>query len=101
MHRLVIAQDAKLSHKKPIRVYELMGEKNSLNERSREFMSLFHEGLQMYRKQQWNSAKHQFEHLLDQMNDDGPCKTYIERCKLLESHNLPADWDGVFTMSSK
>jgi adenylate cyclase len=87
--------------KKPIRVYELLGEKNSLNERSREFMSLFHEGLQKYRKQQWDSAKHQFEHLLDEMNDDGPCKTYIERCKLLESHELPADWDGVFTMSSK
>ncbi len=55
----------------------------------------------MYRLQQWDSAIRQFESLLNVDPEDGPCKTYIERCKLLENRKLPANWDGVFTLSSK
>lgn len=87
--------------KKPIRIYELLGERNSLNEKSLEFVSLFHKGLQMYREQQWNAAKRQFDSLLNVINDDGPCKLYINRCKLLKNQKLPKDWNGIFTMSSK
>jgi adenylate cyclase len=85
----------------PVRIYELLGEKGSLDEKSIEFFSLFHEGVQMYRSQQWDSAIRQFESLLNVDPEDGPCKTYIERCKLLENRKLPANWDGVFTLSSK
>ena len=85
----------------PVRIYELLGEKGSLNEKSIELFSLFHEGLQMYRSQQWESAIRQFDSLLNLSPEDGPCKTYIERCKLLENRKLPADWNGVFTLSSK
>ncbi|MGD0036882.1 MAG: adenylate/guanylate cyclase domain-containing protein [Bacteroidota bacterium] len=85
----------------PVRIYELLGEKDSLDEKSKEFFSLFHEGLQMYRMQQWDSAIRQFESLLNVSPEDGPCKTYLERCQMLALRKLPPDWDGVYTLSSK
>jgi len=85
----------------PIRIYELLGEQGSLDEKGREFFFLFREGLQFYRTQQWDFAMRQFENLLNVSPNDGPCNTYLERCKLLSIQQLPKDWDGVFTLSSK
>lgn len=85
----------------PIRIYELLGEQGCLDEKGREFFFLFREGLQFYRTQQWDFAIRQFENLLNVSPNDGPCNTYLERCKLLSIQQLPKDWDGVFTLSSK
>jgi adenylate cyclase len=85
----------------PIRIYELVGERGTLNENMREFLSLFHEGLQFYRGQQFDKAAHQFESLLSVIPGDGPCTTYVERSKLLAIQKLPENWDGVFTLTSK
>jgi adenylate cyclase len=87
--------------KNPIRIYELLGEKGSLSEKSIEFLSLFQEGLQMYRSQQWNEAIRQFDSLLNVNAEDGPSKTYLERCRMLALRIMPPDWDGVFTFSTK
>jgi adenylate cyclase len=32
---------------------------------------------------------------------DGPCETYIERCELLRAEPPGADWNGVWTMTTK
>jgi len=85
----------------PIRIYELVGERGTLNEDTREFMSLFHEGLQYYRNQQFDQAAHQFESLLNVNPDDGPSTTYVERSKLLAIQKMPEHWDGVFTLTTK
>jgi adenylate cyclase len=85
----------------PIRIYELIAESGTLNENDKEFYALFQEGLEQYRKQQFESAGRQFENLLSVKPDDGPCTTYAERCKLLSIQRLPEDWDGVFTLTTK
>ncbi len=85
----------------PIRIYELVGEHGTLNENTKEFMSLFHEGLQYYRNRQFDEAAHQFESLLNVNPDDGPSTTYVERSKLLAMQKLPEHWDGVFTLTTK
>jgi len=85
----------------PIRIYELVGEHGTLNENTREFMSLFQEGLQYYRSQKFDQAAHQFESLLNVNPEDGPCTTYVERSKLLAMQKLPENWDGVFTLTTK
>ena len=85
----------------PIRIYELIGEEGSLNEQQREYYALFAEALQLYRKQMWEPARRQFENLLGLKPDDGACRTYTERCALLSLQRFPADWDGVFTMTTK
>ena len=85
----------------PIRIYELIGEHGTLNENTREFMSLFEEGLQFYRSQQFEKATHQFESLLNVNPNDGPSTTYVERSKLLAIQKLPENWDGVFTLTTK
>jgi adenylate cyclase len=85
----------------PIRIYELVGERGTLNENTQEFMSLFQEGLQYYRDKQFDRAAHQFESLLNVDPDDGPSTTYVERSKLLAMQKLPEHWDGVFTLTTK
>ena len=85
----------------PIRIYELVGERGTLNENAKEFLSLFHEALEFYRNKQFDKAARQFENLLDVKHDDGPCTTYVERSKLLAMQKLPEQWDGVFTLTTK
>ncbi len=85
----------------PIRIYELVGEKGTLNENRMEFLSLFHEGLQYYRNRQFDHAARQFENLLNVDPHDGPSTTYVERSKLLAMQKLPDNWDGVFTLTTK
>ncbi|HEY6952639.1 MAG TPA: adenylate/guanylate cyclase domain-containing protein, partial [Bacteroidota bacterium] len=85
----------------PIRIYELVGESGTLNENTKEFLSLFHEGLELYRNRKFDQAGRQFENLLNANPDDGPSGTYAERCKLLSIQKLPDNWDGVFTLTTK
>jgi adenylate cyclase len=85
----------------PIRIYELVGELGTLNENTKEFLALFHEGLEYYRSQKFDQAARQFENLLNVKPEDGPCTTYVERSKLLAIQKLPEQWDGVFTLTTK
>jgi adenylate cyclase len=85
----------------PIRIFELVGEKGTLNENRTEFLSLFQEGLQYYRNKQFDHAARQFENLLNVDPNDGPSTTYVERSKLLAMQKLPDNWDGVFTLTTK
>jgi adenylate cyclase len=85
----------------PIRIYELVGEHGTLNEDTKEFLALFHEGLEYYRSQKFDQAARQFENLLNVKPDDGPSTTYVERSKLLAIQKLPEQWDGVFTLTTK
>ncbi len=85
----------------PIRIYELVGERGTLNENDQEFLALFHEALEYYRNRQFDQAARQFENLLNVKPDDGPCTTYVERSKLLAIQKMPEQWDGVFTLTTK
>ncbi len=86
---------------KPVRIFELLGEKGSLEPAQEEAYRLFHSGLQAYRRREWERSEAIFAEVLKLRHDDGPSLTYLSRCRSLASAGVPDDWDGVFTLKTK
>lgn len=85
----------------PIKVYELLGKKGTLPGYMYEMLSKYNEGLQLFRNRQWDDAISAFKAGLRIVPDDGPCKTYIERCKEFSKTPPPKKWDGVYRLKTK
>jgi adenylate cyclase len=60
----------------------------------------FRDGIDKYRRGDWPRAIDAFGETLKANPDDKLSQTYIERCQALE-HDPPADWNGVWVMTSK
>jgi adenylate cyclase len=64
-------------------------------------VAAYHKALDAYHEQQWDDAQSQFETLLE---GEPECKlytVYLERIETLRTADLPADWDGAYTHTSK
>ncbi len=86
---------------KPVTVYEVLAEKGRVDPVVREAVELYLEGLAAYRAQRFAEAQARFERALVVRPDDGPSKTYVERCVHFLQHPPPPDWDGVWRMKEK
>ena len=64
-------------------------------------IELFHKGLELYRKREWEDAIKYFEEAIKIDSNDGPSKTFLERCKYYKENDPGEGWDGVFTMTTK
>ena len=84
----------------PVTVYELLAKKGELDPVLKKSVDIFHEGLVLYREQQWNKAIRHFESVL-KIKEDPPSLTYIQRCKMFQSHTPGSGWDGVFRLTEK
>jgi len=82
---------------KPVRVYELIGEKGQVADDDLERINSFHEALKLYRDQKWDGALNLFQ----RYEDDTLAGMYIERTKLLKDNPPGADWTGVFDLTKK
>jgi adenylate cyclase len=60
----------------------------------------FKEGRKHYRAANWDGAIRAFQECLKANDQDKLSKVYIQRCELLKAEP-PADWDGVWRMTSK
>lgn len=85
----------------PVTIYELVGKTGELSERFREILPRFNEGLEFYKSAQWEHGLACFETILESHPEDGPSKTYLERCRNYLASPPPPGWDGVFLMTSK
>ena len=86
--------------KLPVRIYELVS-RNALPARDMEAIHRFHEGLQLYKAQEWDRAIQVFEGVNAMDQTLYAAQLYIQRCRELKSDPPGADWDGVFTMTTK
>lgn len=66
-----------------------------------EVVSLFKNGLSMYRRRQWQQAINLFSEALVLNPADKVCRLYLERCGKLQNALLEDDWNGVWIMDSK
>ena len=66
-----------------------------------EMLKLYNKGLELYRSRNFTEAKAQFQKCLEIVPGDGPSQIYIERCDVFIQAPPPADWDGVFVMTTK
>ncbi|HCV43310.1 MAG TPA: hypothetical protein DGH68_07480 [Bacteroidetes bacterium] len=85
----------------PIRIFELISENQALPDITEEKLGLFAEGLNLYRAKDFARAIARFEAILRIDPHDGPSTTLRDRCDTLSKEQLPDDWDGVFTLTSK
>ena len=85
---------------RPIKIYELMGDKNDENN-LRETIELFESGLKSYMERDWDRAEGYFHDVLKIRPDDGPSSVFISRVEELRKAELPPDWDGVYVMTKK
>jgi adenylate cyclase len=84
-----------------IRIYELMAASGALPADKRAVVEMFLDGLGLYRQRRFTEADARFREALRLDPEDGPARTYIDRCAELSGVTLPEDWDGVYTMHTK
>lgn len=93
----------------PVTTYDLLGIKNSIAKHLLNLQESFHQGLKAYKAQKWDEAINffkkslEFEYLRypDLREAPNPSKIYIERCQQFKENPPPADWNGVFSLTSK
>jgi adenylate cyclase len=66
-----------------------------------EMLRKYYEGLELFRARDWKGARTAFKGGLKVVEDDGPCKTYVERCTEFIDTPPPRNWDGVYKLKTK
>ena len=90
----------------PVKVFELISEKDQEPEIYKKILPVFHEGLEYYFKQDWDKAIEAFQ-TADELEEmfpgrkTNPSRVYIPRCQNFKSNPPGDDWDGVWTQTSK
>jgi adenylate cyclase len=86
---------------RPVKTYELLGEKGQVDPVWGQVLPLYHEAIQEFGSQQFQSAKRKFLEVLGILGHDKPCETYIQRADAFILNPPPKDWDGVFELKTK
>ncbi len=88
---------------KPVKVYELIAKKNEMTEDQKKIVDIFYQGLNAYKRQEWDKATDLFNQSLSMEPNKkmNPSKVYLERCAEYRADPPGADWDGVYVMKSK
>ena len=86
---------------KPVGVYEILDYHSEATfPNLMDTVNYFNEGVRHYGLGNWDDAVRNFGEALKANPVDALSQTYIDRCQQLKA-NPPADWDGVWVMSSK
>jgi adenylate cyclase len=87
--------------KEPIKVFEVVPKADAASSNWPIFLETYNQGIQNYLEKRWKKAEAAFRKALKSRCEDGPCKTYIERCKHFNEFPPPENWDGRFEMKTK
>jgi tetratricopeptide (TPR) repeat protein len=72
-----------------------------LSEQKRNLLEAYGKGLELYKQRDFETALKYFTEAKEIDPQDGPTNLYLSRCETFISNPPPADWDGVFTMTTK
>jgi adenylate cyclase len=82
-------------------VYELLGLKGEVDEATEGLVSLYSQGLALYRKKEWEQALEVFEEILQKHLNDGPTQRLLERCRNYQTQPLILNGNGAFHVECK
>jgi adenylate cyclase len=91
-----------LGKTKPVKMFELLalqGKPQSLEFRCR--LEAYENGLDAYKRRDWNRAISLFRDVLRSKRDDMVAHLYIQRSLFFMEEPPPDDWNGVFVMTRK
>ncbi len=87
---------------KPVDVYECLDyHNNETFPNLMEAVGHFREGVDRYRKQDWDRAIRSFEEAARANPNDAMAADYIERCRIMVFDPPGDDWDGTWIMKTK
>ena len=86
--------------KKPVKIYEVICEKEKSSKRQIELVKFYEDALTKYRKKAWKPASEIFKSNIE-MHDDGPSKILYNRIRYFVKNPPSDNWDGVFEMTVK
>lgn len=66
-----------------------------------EVLGLYKDGLQYYRKQQWQKAIPSLQQALQLNPQDKPTEIYLQRSQYMQDNPPQEDWDGVWVLKDK
>lgn len=81
----------------PVRVFEIIGEKEQVSSSELESIKTFHLALEAYRKRQWENALSLFQ----KSGNDMLAQMFIARCESFMKTPPPDDWIGVYDLKEK
>ncbi len=84
-----------------VRVFEVLGLPGKLEPEVISRRQAFAQALELYRQQRFPEAGAAFEAILTKNPEDGPARTYLNRCQRFQEAPPPADWDTVFRPEGK
>ncbi len=87
--------------KEPVVVFELLARKGQVDEQKRRIVERYLEGLAAYKIRNFSTAWARFSEAAALDPSDGPSRVYLERSANYRQTPPPADWDGVYEMTSK
>ena len=85
----------------PIRVYELIGELDTVSAEMKELIEIYDLGLMFYRERKFKKAIDEFMFALKINPDDGPSQLYLLRSQAYLKKAPPKDWNGIFELKTK
>jgi len=81
---------------KPVRILELVAEKEKVEENKKEAVRLYHEALELFKNNRFADAADAFDALLKKYPDDGPSGFYKKRCgQAIENAQMTERWDII------
>ncbi len=87
---------------KPVTLYQILCPKGQQSAQIAEFVKRYEQGLAAYLQKSWDSAIGFFKEAQVIMNvADKSSEQLIQRCEAYKSNPPPADWDGVYTRTTK
>lgn len=86
--------------KQPVKIFSLTGYKD-LPDIQHQIVNQFSQGLALYKGRKWDNAIHIFKDITAMDPNLYAAQVYIERCFDLKKNPPPADWDGVYVMTTK
>ena len=85
----------------PVRLYELIEEKDAVESTIVQAVEVFHEGMQDFEAKRWKLAVTTFRRVLSILPNDGPAAVYLKRCHQFMRKPPAETWDGVFSLTTK
>jgi class 3 adenylate cyclase len=86
--------------RQPVRIFELMQERDKATDRVADICRVFEEGLAAYRRQKWAVAEKSFSFLVEKFQDEASA-VFLRRIALFRLEPPPRAWDGVFNLGVK
>ena len=94
----------------PVTTYDLLGIKGQTSDVLLKLQETFHRGLALYKDMKWDEAMAVFKESLELEHQrfpelkgkkTNPSLVYLERCEEMKANPPAADWDRVYTLTSK